>query len=221
MIETLEDKIRFTRAEEVEDDDEGEVESTHPVGPNILYISGPITSETIDPAVGFVIAHNIQPEFDRIIIFINSPGGSLHHGFALSSVIKSSRVPVFTIALGECDSAGLIIAMAGDLRLIAPNCSVLSHQYSASLGMSKHIDLEAKTKDLKMTAQRVIDHYVQSTGLPEKEVKKYLVHEKDVYLSAEEAVKYNMFDDVFVSFDQLLFDFEPSEEENETKQENA
>lgn len=208
---------RIFRANDDEEEDQ-ETESTYAVSQNVLYLSGPISAETIDPAVAFIVGHNIDPAFDRIVLFVNSPGGSLNQGFALTSVIKSSVVPVITVAIGECDSAGLIIAMSGTLRLIAPSCSVLSHQYSAALGMSKHVDLEAKTKDLKMTAQRVIDHYVQNTGLSEKEVKKSLVNEKDVYLSADEAVKFGMFDDVFVSFDQIFFEFEQSEEEsNEAK----
>lgn len=213
----------LSKRRRLEDDecDECEEESTYSVGPNVLYVSGPISNETVDPAVAFIVGHNINPEYDRLVLFVNSPGGSLNHGFALTAAIKASSIPVITVAIGECDSAGLIIAMSGMLRLIAPSCSILSHQYSASLGLSKHVDLEAKTKDLKMTAQRVIDHYVQATGLTEKDVKKSLVNEKDVYLSAEEAVKYGMFDDVFVSFDQIFFDFEQSEEENEAQQKDA
>lgn len=215
MIKNL-SKVRGYRANDDEELEE-EQESTYSVGPNVLYLSGPVSTETIDPAVAFIVGHNINPEFDRLVLIINSPGGSLNQGFALTAAIKASTIPVITVAVGECDSAGLIIAMSGALRLIAPSCSILSHQYSASLGMSKHVDLEAKTKDLKMTAQRVIDHYVQNTGLSEKDVKKFLVNEKDVYLSAEEAVKYGMFDDVFVSFDQIFFEFEQSEEENEAQ----
>ena len=188
------------------DDLEEELDSTSAVSENMCYINGPINSDTIASAIGFIVNGNLKENIDFIVLFINSGGGNLTEGFALSNVIRSSLIPVVTVAIGECDSSALIIAMSGHKRLIAPDTSVLSHQYSCGVGLSKYADLKARQKDFEMTAKNVLRHYSKFTGLSEKDVRKYLVNDKDVFLSPEEAISFGLFDEIFTSFDQVLPD---------------
>jgi ATP-dependent Clp protease protease subunit len=185
---------------------EEEVGQTEVLSSEAIYITGEICSDTVSPAVAFITSANITKENSKLILIIQSAGGALAEGFALASCIKASSIPVVTVAIGECDSSALIIAMSGHQRLVAKTCSVLSHQYSAGLGMSKYSDLIARQRDLEMMANRVVDHYVECTGLTSKDVRKKLVNDKDVFLSAEEAIGFGLFDDLFVSYDQLFED---------------
>ena len=100
------------------DEDDLESGNTVQAAENCLYINGAITSETVAPAIGFIIGANASAEYGDIFLFINSGGGNLYEGFALANVIMSSRIPITTVALGECDSAALIIAMSGHRRLV-------------------------------------------------------------------------------------------------------
>lgn len=179
-------------------------EETTSISGNMVYITGPITQTTISPVIAFITAANIVNEHDCLVIFINSEGGSLTEGMALVNVMAASTIPIITIAIGECCSAGLMIAMSGNRRYVGPDTSIMSHQYSAGIGLSKHTDLKARVKDLEITADRVIKHYMRCTALTEKEVKKMLVNDTDVFLTPQEAVKLNLFDDLFTSFDQIL-----------------
>ena len=189
---------------------------------NCLYINGPIDANSISPAIAFIIGANAANEYEDIFVFINSPGGSLIEGFALANVIYASKIPITTVALGECDSSGLVIAMSGHRRLIAPDTSVLSHQYSAGVGMSKHADIQSRMKEFRMTADKVLNHYVKCTGLSCDDVKEHLVKDVDVYLSAQEAVDFNLFDEIFLDFAQIFSYNEDSEETvlNESTVEN-
>lgn len=186
--------------------------STIQAAENMLYINGAISSETVAPAIGFIAGANAKQSCDQIVLFINSCGGSLSEGFALSSVIMASRIPVVTVAIGECDSSALVIAMSGHSRLVAPSCSILSHQYSCGIGLTKFADIKARTKDFELTAQKVIDHYVYCTGLSEEIVTQNLVNDLDVFLCAQEAVDFGMFDALFVDMAQLV-DFGEQEEQ--------
>lgn len=198
------------RLSEMADDESTTVQAAD----NCIYINGVISSDTVAPAIGFIAGCNASMEFDRIVLFINSGGGDLNEGFALASVIRASNIPVIVVAIGECDSSALIIAMSADLRLVAPTTSILSHQYSAGIGLSKHTDLKSRMKDLNLTAQKVINHYVECTGLSESDVKKKLVHDSDVFLTPSEAVGFGLFDDIFYDFGQVFFEIEsePKEE---------
>lgn len=187
-----------------DDGDDLESGNTIQAAENCLYINGAITSETVAPAIGFIIGANAAAEYGDIFLFINSGGGNLYEGFALANVIKSSRIPITTVALGECDSAALIIAMSGHHRLVMQDTSILSHQYSAGIGLSKHGDIQARVKDFELTASKVVRHYSKCTGLTEQKVRAELVKETDVFLSAEESVGYGLFDEILTSFEQVF-----------------
>lgn len=194
-----------------EDEDELEPGNTVQAAENCIYINGAITAETVAPAIGFIIGSNASAEYGDIFLFINSGGGNLYEGFALANVIMASRIPITTVALGECDSAALIIAMSGHNRFVMQDTSILSHQYSAGIGLSKHGDIQARVKDFELTASKVVRHYSKCTGLTEQKVRAELVKKTDVFLSAEEAIGYGLFDEILTNFEQI-FECEPLEE---------
>lgn len=203
--------MQYICSKKMEEDDDTEDGNTTQAAENCLYINGMINSNTASPVIGFILGANAVNEYEDIFLFINSSGGSLHEGFALANVIRASKIPVYTIALGECDSAALLIAMSGHYRYIMEDTSVLSHQYSAGIGLSKHSDIQARFKDFESTAKKIIKHYMRCTGLNEDKVRSDLVKETDVFLSPEEAVGYGLFDEVLTDFNELFCD--PGEED--------
>ena len=181
-------------------------------GDHVLYLNGGVDSDTIAPIIGAITVANMAQKQEPIILFINSCGGDLHEGFALASVIEASQVPIITVAIGECDSSALMVAMSGHWRLVAENCSILSHQYSAGFGVAKHADILARQKDLILTADKVIDHYFNHSSLTREEIADKLVKDCDVFLSADEAIQYGLFDELFLSFGQLTELYSETEE---------
>jgi ATP-dependent Clp protease protease subunit len=130
-------------------------------------------------------------------LVINSPGGDLSAAFALIDIVQGSRIPVHTLGLGQISSAGLLIFMSGrkNHRTITPNTSILSHQYSWGSEGKEH-ELLAIIKEFNLTARRMLNHYKHCTGMSEKKIKEVLMPPQDVYLDAEEAVKYQIADRV-------------------------
>jgi ATP-dependent Clp protease protease subunit len=163
-------------------------------------ISGIIEANADIAAVTLTEGEFLYP----IRIFINSEGGSLSDAFSLISVMKSSVIPIITIALGDCSSSALMIAMAGDVRYVSKYCSILSHQYSMSMGMAKYVDIKSRIKDNDLTANRIVDLYTECTGLSADVVNEHLLKAHDVFLTAEEALTYNLFDEYFENFGQIV-----------------
>jgi ATP-dependent Clp protease protease subunit len=99
------------------------------------------------------------------------------------------------VGLGSVGSAGLLIFLAGikGRRILTPNTSILSHQFSWGNEGKAH-ELFATIKDFELTHKRMVDHYRVCTGLDDETIKSVLLPPQDVYLSATEACKYGICD---------------------------
>jgi ATP-dependent Clp protease protease subunit len=80
-------------------------------------------------------------------------------------------------------------------RVLTPNTSILSHQYSWANWGKEH-ELFAQIKEFELSTQRMLDHYKKCTGLSEAEVREYLLPPEDKWLSAKEAKKLGICDSV-------------------------
>ena len=150
-----------------------------------------INLATCKNAIEWIFEANFAEERpDMLNMIICSPGGDLNAAFALVDTMRGSAIPIRTIGLGQIASAGLMIFIAGDAgnRILTPNTSILSHQYSWG-SEGKHHELWAVTKEFNLVHERMLNHYRLATGLNDIIIKEKLLPPQDVYLSAEEAVQ--------------------------------
>jgi ATP-dependent Clp protease protease subunit len=80
-------------------------------------------------------------------------------------------------------------------RILTPNTSILSHQYSWG-ALGKEHELFAQVKEFDLTTKKVIEHYKKCTGLPEKKIREVLLPPQDVWLSPAEAKRLKICDAV-------------------------
>jgi ATP-dependent Clp protease protease subunit len=158
-----------------------------------------ITNDTVRPVIEWILHENHvrKKKYKELLLMICSNGGSLEDAFALIDVMKSSKIAIKTVGLGSIASAGLMIFLAGTRgrRMLTPNTSILSHQFAWGSSGKAH-ELFATVKEFQLTEHRMIEHYKISTGLDEDKIRKVLLPPQDVYLSAEEALQYNICDEV-------------------------
>lgn len=207
----------------LEDDEEDEEteDSTVAVFDTFINISlkGVVCSQTIDPIVELIINVNLNDDFEKtevINLFIDTDGGDLSCAFKLIDVIRMSEIPIRTIGLGKVASAGLLIFMSGDKRVFSENASILSHQatYNAS-NYSIKVSDSSHQQEFKHIMSRILKTYVRYSGKDEKYIKKHLLKDNDVYLSAEEAITHGLADSVLPdgiswlkTFGEFELDFE-------------
>jgi ATP-dependent Clp protease protease subunit len=170
----------------------------------IIYFSDGFDSATTKPVINTIIEKNLLPNSQRpneITLVINSPGGQVHSAFALIDTMKGSAIPVKTVGLGMIASCGLLTFMSGTKgrRVITPNTSILSHQYSWGSGGKEH-ELFARVREFELSTERMINHYKKCTGLTEKQVRDILLPPEDRWLSAKEAVKYGIADKIVSTY---------------------
>ena len=157
-----------------------------------------INLNSVKTAVEWIFEANFAEERPELLnLIVTSPGGDLNAAFALIDVMKGSAIPVRTIGLGQIASAGLMIFIAGEKgqRILTPNTSILSHQYSLG-AIGKEHELFAQIKEFDLTTKKMIAHYKKCTGLDEKKIRETLLPPQDVWLSPVEAKKLGLCDEV-------------------------
>ena len=160
---------------------------------------GEVTMETMSPIINWIVSANFTKEkkHKELTLGICSPGGDLNACFALVDVMKGSKIPIRTIGMGMIASCGLVMFISGTKgrRILTPNTSILSHQYSWGTYGKEH-ELFAQVKEYDLTTERMINHYKKCTGLSEKDIRQYLLPPHDVWLSAKEAKKLGLCDEI-------------------------
>ena len=163
-----------------------------------MYVfMGEITDDAIRPIIEWILVENhvVRKKKKELLLMICSEGGAMESAFALIDVMRASSIPIKTVGLGSVASSALLIFLAGTpgRRMLTPNSSILSHQYSWGSD-GKHHELFAMTKEFGLAQQRMMDHYRVTTGLDEEVIKQRLLPASDVYLSAEEALSLGICD---------------------------
>jgi len=135
-----------------------------------------------------------NPEKD-IMLYINSPGGSVTAGFAIYDTMQHIRADVSTICLGQAASMGAFLLSSGTKgkRMALPSARIMIHQpLGGAQGQATDIELEAK--EILRMKEMLIGIMAENSGQPYDKVKEDC--ERDHYLSAAEACQYGLIDKV-------------------------
>jgi ATP-dependent Clp protease protease subunit len=164
----------------------------------VVIFMGDVTIESMSPLVDWILAENFSDNRKKeLTLGICSRGGDLNACFALVDVMRGSKIPIKTVGMGMIASCGLLMFISGEKgrRVLTPNTSILSHQYSwGSVG--KEHELFARVREMELTTERMITHYKKCTGLNETAIRKYLLPPHDVWLGAKDAKKLGLCDKV-------------------------
>jgi ATP-dependent Clp endopeptidase proteolytic subunit ClpP len=170
------------------------------------YLQGDVNYESIGQAVQWIIAENLKPlpkgqKTKLLTLYINSNGGDLYNAFALIDMMHCSKYPVRTIGIGNVMSAAALILACGKRgeRYVAKNTGILTHQFYSDMEGKEH-ELKAGMRELELCRVRVYRLLTDYCRISERVVKKKLLQQSDVWLTAEEAVAIKLADKIFTSF---------------------
>ena len=164
----------------------------------IYLLMDEISDSTCKDVISFIISKNLTKPYPKYLqLVLNSGGGDLQAAFALIDTMKGSAIPVRTVGLGCVASAAVLIFISGEKghRVLTPNTSILSHQFSWGTYGKEH-ELFATVKEYELTTKRMINHYKKCTGLSEKKIREFLLPAQDIWLSATEAKKLGICDSI-------------------------
>ena len=157
-----------------------------------------VNPDNCKDVIEFILKQNTEKKRKKKLqLMICSPGGDMASCFALIDIMKGSKIPIHTVGLGMIASCGLLLFITGEkgYRTLTPNTSILSHQFSWGNWGKEH-ELFAQVKEFELSTKRMLDHYHKCTGLTEKQIREFLLPPEDVWLSAKEAKKLGICDNV-------------------------
>lgn len=138
---------------------------------------------------------------EPIRLMIHSYGGDLEQAQYFCDLVKSSRIPIITVAMGVAMSAGFLIFLSGNKRYAFPHSQLLVHSGSAGFqGTAEQI--EEAQKNYKKQLEDMKKYILENTSIDEKTFNKN--RNKDWYLTSDELVKYNVVDELITDISIIL-----------------
>ena len=167
----------------------------------IVFMIGEISYQLATSVVMKLLYLDNQKRGTEISLYINSPGGSVDDTMAIYDTMHFIGSPVSTFCVGRAQSGAAIILAAGEKgkRHALPHAKIMLHQpWGGITGQASDIEIQAKEilKSKKMINEIIAKH----TGQPIEKVASET--ERDNYMTAEEACKYGLIDEVLYEQDK-------------------
>jgi len=167
----------------------------------IIFLGTPIDDMIANLVVAqLLLLDSENPEKD-IMLYINSPGGSVTAGLAIFDTMQHIRADVNTICLGQAASMGAFLLAAGTpgKRMALPHSRVLIHQpLGGAQGQATDIQIQAaEIGRIKRTLNELL---AKHTGQSFKKIEKDT--DRDYIMTPEEALEYGMVDKVITKIEK-------------------
>ncbi len=164
----------------------------------IILLDSPITDEVASIVIAELIYLESEDPAKDIVMYINSPGGSVSAGLAIYDTMQYIRPDISTICVGMAASMAQVLLCAGanGKRLALPNSRIMMHQPSGgSQGQTTEIEIYLK----EMVRMRQQLYQIISAHSGQDVEKIHRDAERDYWMSPQDAVEYGLIDRVLKS----------------------
>ena len=158
-----------------------------------------LVGEVEDYSANLIVAQMLFLESENpdkdIHFYINSPGGSVTAGMAIYDTMQFIKPHISTLCIGQAASMGSFLLAAGEKgkRFCLPNSRVMIHQPMGGF-RGQASDVEIHAREILYLKQRLNQMLAQHTGQSVETIERDT--DRDNFLSAEDAVKYGLVDQV-------------------------
>lgn len=162
----------------------------------IVFLSGEINDEVANSVVAQLLFLEADDTEKDIMMYINSPGGSVTAGMAIYDTMNYINPQVCTVCIGMAASMAAVLLSSGakGKRIALPNSEVMIHQ---ALGGA-----QGQTTDVMIHAQQLLkcknklnSIIADNTGKTLEEVERDC--ERDHFMDAREALDYGLIDAIY------------------------
>ena len=159
----------------------------------VIHLNKEIDSKVAVDIIEQLLKLDSIKEKKDIIMYINSPGGSVSDGMAIYDAMQMVKSDVMTICIGRCASMASVLLSGGTKgkRYITPNSEVMIHEVS-TFSMGKIGDVKVNVDHSNTLNERIIRLLANNTGKSKKQIREAL--KKDKWFNAEEAINYGVID---------------------------
>ncbi len=161
----------------------------------IIMLSGEINDAVASTIVAQLLFLEAQDPDKDIYFYINSPGGVITSGYSIYDTMNYIKPDVHTICIGQAASMGAFLLSSGakGKRYALPNARIMIHQpLGGAQGQATDIAIQAE--EILRMKEQLNKIMAKNCGKTPKQIEKDT--ERDNFMSAEEAVKYGLIDEV-------------------------
>ena len=161
----------------------------------IIFLGGPIVDEVANSVIAQLLFLDHEDQKKDIMLYLNTPGGSVTAGMAIYDTMQHVKAHVSTICVGMAASMGAVLLAGGQKgkRLTLPNAEVLLHQVMGGAeGQASEIEITAK--HIVLIKDKISQILAKHTGQKLEKIERDT--DRDFWLTAEEAKDYGIVDEI-------------------------
>lgn len=162
----------------------------------IIFMGGPIDDHIANLVIAQLLFLESEDPKKDIVLYINSPGGSVTSTLAMLDTMNYIKPDVATVCVGIAASGAAVLLAGGakGKRFALPNAEVMIHQpWGGAQGQAT--DIEITAKHIVATRERLNKILAKATGQSLDKISTDV--ERDYFMSAEESKKYGIVDSIF------------------------
>ncbi len=161
----------------------------------IIFLGEEVNDVTASLVVAQLLFLAAEDPDKDISLYINSPGGSVTAGLAIYDTMQYIKPDVSTICLGMAASMGAFLLAGGakGKRFALPNSTIMIHQPSGG-ARGQETEIRIAAENILKTRKQLNEILAENTGKSYEQVDRDT--ERDNYMTADEAVKYGIIDEV-------------------------
>ncbi len=161
----------------------------------IVFLGGEIDDVSANLVVAQMLFLEMEDPDQDIMLYINSPGGSISAGMAIYDTMHYVKCEVSTVCVGMAASMGAFLLASGakGKRKALPNAEIMIHQpLGGARGQATDIAIQAE--QIMRIKRKMNELLAKHTGQTLKTIEKDV--ERDHYMTADEALKYGIIDEI-------------------------
>ena len=162
----------------------------------IIFLTGEINDQSANLVIAQLIYLEGKDPDKDIMMYINSPGGSVVAGMAIFDTMNYIKCDVCTVCIGMAASMAAILLSSGTKgkRFALSNSEVMIHQPLGGFS-GQASDVKIHAEHMMRTKKLINKILSENTGMPIETIEKDT--DRDNFMSAEEAKKYGLIDKIY------------------------
>jgi ATP-dependent Clp protease protease subunit len=165
-----------------------------------VFLWTDVNDESAKAVVTRLLSLDAEDGEKEIVLYVNSPGGSIHDGLAIYDAMQAIRCPVSTVCTGMAASMGAVLLAGGakGRRYAWPHARLMIHQplYSRTV-TGTSTDLEIHAREIMRAREEINRMLAMHTGQSLEKIAQDT--DRDYWMSAQEAREYGLIDEVITT----------------------
>ncbi len=163
----------------------------------IVFLGTPVDDNIANVIIAQFLFLESSDSKKDILLYINSPGGSVYAGLGIYDTMQYVKPDVATICTSMAASFGAVLLCAGAAgkRSALPHARVMIHQPSGG-AQGQSADIEITARQIVILRQELYEILSRHSGRPVEEIERNA--DRDYWLKAAEAKAYGLIDEVLL-----------------------